>query len=712
MNRSLLCKGLLYFFSFSLSAGSFCQSFLVSKTSANFVSDRDYDSLLKAQYLPYAASKNISAEDFNARYPEYKQRLMELMESILQNPFALLDKKYVAIEPGSPGFEKARNLYLGEIRKAVEISLKNPSTFYQLFEPDFSDRILRFHADIDIEKNGQVHVTEFITIYNGNGQGNSGNNDIQRGIVRDFPTVYKDKDGYKVKTGFNLKSVQKNGVPEPYITELLTNGERIMVGKSDVFIDSGVYTYKLEYITNQQMRFDSTKDELYWNVNGNGWVFTADSITCAIRFPEGAHIFEFDCYTGTQGSTDKDCQGRLVSANQIYFSSTRRMNAYEGLTVAAAIEKGILIVPGKTATGWSFLKANYIIPFLSGIFLFLAGFYFLAWWKRGRDPKQGSIFPQFEPPAGFSPADTGFILKQEFGSHLFAATLVDAAVHRDLEINVEKVGTIFKVNEYSFQIPAETKGTGTAEKIRQYGINIQDIYGQKAKKGTYNPVMKSLHDELKRNLREKYLFTKKQKPGNRAMFSLNKGFGYLGTLLLILSIILSFFFLVNFYSKPLFIFTICLLLAILIIHIIFVRIMRAYTPEGRAVTDHILGFKMYLGQAEQRMYNMLTPPEKNLELFEKYLPYAIALGVENAWAEKFDSILQQAIASGYQPAYFRGTGGSFSNNFNVAAMSAGISSGLSSTISSASTPPSSSSSGSGGGGSSGGGGGGGGGGGW
>jgi uncharacterized membrane protein len=120
---------------------------------------------------------------------------------------------------------------------------------------------------------------------------------------------------------------------------------------------------------------------------------------------------------------------------------------------------------------------------------------------------------------------------------------------------------------------------------------------------------------------------------------------------------------------------------------------------------------MYLEQAEQRVYNMLTPPEKNLELFEKYLPYAIALGVENEWAQKFDNIIQQAIAQGYQPAYFMGSSGSFSSNFNVAAMSTGISSGLSSTISSASTPPSSSS-GSGGGGSSGGGGGGGGGGGW
>jgi Predicted membrane protein (DUF2207) len=322
------------------------QSFMVSETSAGFVADRDYDSLIAEQFLPYAVSKNISESDFKARYAEYKPRFIELLQAILQNPITALDKKFVSVEPGTPAYGKARMAYLGEIRRAVEMALNNPSAFYPMFEPDLSDRILRFHADIKVEKNGEVNVTEYITIYNGNGQGNSANNDIQRGIVRDFPTVYTDKKGYKVKTGFSLKRVEKNGLPEPYQTQLLMNGERIMVGKSDIFIADGVYTYKLEYTTKNQVRFDSTKDELYWNVNGTGWVFTADSISCSISFPEGAKIFEFDCYTGVQGSTDKDCLGTKVSGNEIFFSATRRMNAYEGLTVAAAIEKGVLTAPG------------------------------------------------------------------------------------------------------------------------------------------------------------------------------------------------------------------------------------------------------------------------------------------------------------------------------------------------------------------------------
>jgi len=96
-------------------------------------------------------------------------------------------------------------------------------------------------------------------------------------------------------------------------------------------------------------------------------------------------------------------------------------------------------------------------------------------------------------------------------------------------------------------------------------------------------------------------------------------------------------------------------------------------------------------------------------LFEKYLPYAIALGVENRWADRFAGVLAAAAAQGQQGfGWYSGSGDPWSNPTSFADS---MGSSLSSTISSASTAPGSSS-GSGGGGSSGGGGGGGGGGGW
>ncbi len=127
--------------------------------------------------------------------------------------------------------------------------------------------------------------------------------------------------------------------------------------------------------------------------------------------------------------------------------------------------------------------------------------------------------------------------------------------------------------------------------------------------------------------------------------------------------------------------------------------------------DQIEGFRMYLATAERDLLESATPPERTPELFEKFLPFALALGVENRWAEKFDDVLARAATAaegGYSPAWYHG--GAWST-FGAAAFAGSLGSSLSSALSSASTAPGSSS-GSGGGGSSGGGGGGGGGGGW
>ena len=135
----------------------------------------------------------------------------------------------------------------------------------------------------------------------------------------------------------------------------------------------------------------------------------------------------------------------------------------------------------------------------------------------------------------------------------------------------------------------------------------------------------------------------------------------------------------------------------------------APTIEGRAVLDHIAGFKQYLSITERERLDRMTPPKDTPELFEKYLPYAIALGVENHWATRFAGVLAAAAARGQHG--FVWYSGSSSPWNNPTGFADSVGSSLSSTISSASTAPGSSS-GSGGGGSSGGGGGGGGGGGW
>ena len=144
----------------------------------------------------------------------------------------------------------------------------------------------------------------------------------------------------------------------------------------------------------------------------------------------------------------------------------------------------------------------------------------------------------------------------------------------------------------------------------------------------------------------------------------------------------------------------------IVICFIFYNLLKAPTNLGRATMDQVEGFKWFLSVTEKDRMNFHNPPEKTPELFEKFLPYALALGVQNKWAEQFNDVFKRLDEEGhgYTPSWYMGS--------NLALFSAShFASSFGGAISSASTPPGSSS-GMGGGGFSGGGGGGGGGGGW
>ena len=151
---------------------------------------------------------------------------------------------------------------------------------------------------------------------------------------------------------------------------------------------------------------------------------------------------------------------------------------------------------------------------------------------------------------------------------------------------------------------------------------------------------------------------------------------------------------------------------LVLLNLVFYHLLKAPTRLGRRAMDAIEGFREYLSVAEQDRMNLLNPPDRTPELFERFLPYALALGVEQQWAEQFSNVLAHAsseAASGrhYSPRWYSGR--SFDGGLGNFASTLG--GGFSGAVSAASTAPGSSS-GSGGGGSSGGGGGGGGGGGW
>ncbi|MHB8071686.1 MAG: DUF2207 domain-containing protein [Candidatus Cryosericum sp.] len=88
-----------------------------------------------------------------------------------------------------------------------------------------------------------------------------------------------------------------------------------------------------------------------------------------------------------------------------------------------------------------------------------------------------------------------------------------------------------------------------------------------------------------------------------------------------------------------------LVIAMAILDIVYGHLMPSWTPRGRQTADEADGFALYLKVAEKDRMQWLHPPRKTPELLERYLPYALALGVQQEWAEQFLETVEQSTAS-------------------------------------------------------------------
>ena len=610
------------------------------------------------------------------------------------------------------------------------------------------ERIHLFWSDIEVQPDASLTVTETIDV-------RAEHNSINHGIYRDFPTRYSSRDGRRVKVGFTFQGATLDGQPVPASVTARDNGVRIKIGDPDKYVEIGDHRYTIRYRATRQLGYFKDYDELYWNVTGNGWVFAIDAAEVRIRLPKPARIGQRAAYTGAQGSTASNAAVTEEKPGEIVFRTTQPLDAYQGLTVAIAFPKGVVAAPSQsTLLGWWLADYGpYIIGAIS--LLGVLGFLFHAWQRAGRDPPAGTVVPIFSPPDDLTPAGMRYLTKFAADNRTFAAALVDMGVRGHIRM-VEEEGGWFSKNKTRIErlegvapLPADEEAA-----LRNLLSPGETVVMEQKNHAKFSAAKKGLDGVLKDRYENK-LF--KRNYGwaaavvvafvaamwltsaaiaaatiDASIWRIGVTLGSLAvaamlgialygsstvTQFLLGAVALGAAAVAVFTGLP--VFTDALnsgwLLPLVIPGLSLPLVLSAFwwisapTKEGRAVLDRIAGFKQYLSITERERLDRMTPPADTPQLFEKFLPYAIALGVENRWAERFEGVLAAAAAQGQQGfAWYSGSGNPWRNPTGFA-NSVGAS--LASTISSASTAPGSRS-GSGGGGFSGGGGGGGGGGGW
>ncbi|WP_116653058.1 DUF2207 domain-containing protein [Pelagibacterium sediminicola] len=614
--------------------------------------------------------------------------------------------------------------------------------------PAFGQEVIRnFETAIAVHEDASVRITETITV-------NAEGRDIRRGIFRDIPTVLLGEDGTRIHSELDVVSVTRNGNAEPYAVESIRDGVRIRIGDAGALLANGTHRYQIRYTMTRAARMFADHDELYWNATGNFWQFPIERATAVVTLPENAEIVDLNVFTGRQGATGSNARAERLSDHQARFTLTRPLGVYEGMTVAVAFGKGVLVAPEglEGLKLWLSDNRNTLVP--AGLLLIVLFYNFTAWMRVGRDPEKGVIFPRFHPPAKFSPALTHYVHRMGWrnsGWLAFSAALVSLATKGLIEIDKEGKKTVLLMTGKSPDAPLPSGEAAIHAYLRGKPRLVIDKSSGPSLDTTRENFLKALEDENRRVYFNNHivfvvfgvLLTFASVALMTVMGILPFEFAFFavfaavfvsifGTALrsiwqkqifgkIIVLVVIGFivsnssFLLLHTFVFEWLSFPFLATVSLVAVTFIFGILMRAPTVHGRKVMDEIDGFKMYLETAEKERLNFQDEPEMTVTRFERILPYAMALGVEKPWSERFQADLARNAVkdarTGYAPHWYRGS------SFSPATFSksmAGIATGLSSAMIAAQPAKASSSgfSGGGGGGFSGGGGGGGGGGGW
>ena len=546
-----------------------------------------------------------------------------------------------------------------------------------------SEQINRFETLIEVQQDGDITVTETIDVTVAGWE-------IKRGIFRDLPRYY-EHDGLRLPFSYPVLEVTRNGAREPYDTNTDENAYRIRIGDPDVMIEHGRSVYVIRYEVRNQVRYFDGYDEVYWNATGNYWNFAILEAEATVVLPPGAEITETRGYTGAVGHSGAAYTYRRAGDRHIFHTSDP-LQPREGLTVAVGFQSGLIDQPSgfdRALEWWQRYGALAILLIsLGGLLWFL----YRGFDKVGRDPTKGPVFPRYEPPTGYSPGAVHHIFYRAVTGHsALIATLLNLAIKRRIEIDArDKKETVL----------TRRSEAGTAAGLAPEDLALESSIfqsgGVKHLGQTYDAGFTSAYTTFNTALGNKY---------GSSYFRWNMGYTLVAIAITVIVVAIA--------ATQVTQWTLWHTLAVIglaAINAAFLYLMPAPTQKGQQVRTEIEGFRLYMEKAEKLQLNAFDvgleqPPPMTVQRYERFLPYAVALGVEEPWTKHFERLIPEQAAS-YRP-YWTNMSSAQSFGALTSSMVSNMSSGVTSAL-----PQSSSSSGSGGGGSSGGGGGGGGGGGW
>jgi uncharacterized membrane protein len=540
-------------------------------------------------------------------------------------------------------------------------------------------RIQSFNAHITVTRDGNVDVTEKIEAHFIGGP--------WHGLYRSIPVEYVTPQGMNYTLFLNVERVtDANGGRLKFDSRHVRHYRKLKIYIPEA--DDSVHTIYIQYSISDAIKFFEDHDELYWNVTGDEWDVPIESASASVVLPANAASVHAAAFTGAYGSRARDAVTE-VNGNEVEVHTTAPLAYHSGLTIAVGFDKGAIEPPTTLAIVGRFLRSNW--PLFIPIVVFIV--MFRLWWTRGRDPRLRPIAAQYAPPDNFTPAEAGTLVDDSADMRDITATIVDLAVRGYIvieEVQKDRMLGLLHEKDYNFIVQKDRPQWDALkphEQVLLNGLFTAGTAGETVSMDSLqNRFYKNLPD-IKSRIFESLVSRGYYRRRPDAVRS-----SYVGAAIVVgILVIWGGPALASSMGMAAMPFIVGGILSALVI-CAFGWFMPAHTETGTRALEGVLGFEDFLNHVESDRFNRTI---KTPQMFEKFLPFAMALGVEKNWSKAFQGIMTEPpgwYRGGYGPVFYPVN---FTSNLNTMSSRAG------SVM--ASAPRSSGGSGFGGGGSSGGG---------
>lgn len=480
----------------------------------------------------------------------------------------------------------------------------------------------RLDTDITVLLNGDLEIVETNIIYFTSGS---------------FSFGYRDIDLSRLDSVRDVRVTDDIGRPLRF--EQSSDGNIFRIKYYFPTATRETRTFKLRYIVRGAVRYYEGGDQVYWAgvyADRNG--FPVESARITVRLPDGATATIADAY-GPQARVTGEGENLVVA------EALTAIPSGQDFEIRVQFPHGI--VQGQPSAWQAAFDRqrefeetvkpviNLIVLLVSLVILFGGpALAVVLWYTRGRDPDVGLIADYLnEPPAGITPGVAGTLVDEQADLQDVIATLVDLARRGVLVVEEQgkpNLAGLLTSRDWVFSRGPEF-GSALApheqKLIKALGLRQKDSVSLSAMRNRFYTKIPGIRNALYNQLVAGGYY-------QRRPDRVRGAYAALATWLMVVTFVVGCLVV----TVALDFTDVGLLLPIglgatTLAFFIVSGQMPVRTRKGAEAKMRLEAFKRYLQNIEK-----YTNVQAATEQFEKYLPYAIAFGLDRTWISKFAAV--------------------------------------------------------------------------